>query len=197
MPNETILIADDDETILLSISQGLQTAGYSVLEAASGEHAITLCQEIAPDLAILDMSMDELSGLDVAEWLNINLPIPFIFLSGYNDLRTVQAATAAGALGYLVKPVTAQKLVPSVRAALARGKEIRQLRDNEQHLTLAVNNNREISVAIGMLMERHRISQQEAFERIRIAARGQRRKTREIADEIIMHKFDPLPAPEQ
>lgn len=185
MSNQTILLADDDPTILLALGYGLRAAGFNVIEAKDGDQAINLCREFKPDLLILDMNMENLSGLDVAEWLNLNLPTPFIFLSGYDDEEIVQAAAIAGALGYLVKPVSTQKLLPGIRAALLRGRELHKLRENEQHLTRAVNSNRDISIAMGILMQRLQIDKQDAFDIIRRSAREQRRKTQEIAADII------------
>lgn len=185
MTDETILLADDDPTILLAMGHGLRAAGFNVLEASDGDQAIELCRELKPDLVILDMNMDNLSGLDVAEWLNLNLPTPFIFLSGSDDEEIVHAAAIAGALGYLVKPVSPQKLLPGIRAALLRGRELHKLRESEQHLTRAVNGNRDISIAMGILMQRMQIDRQDAFEIIRRRAREQRRKTLEIAADII------------
>jgi len=186
---ETILLADDDRLILHTMARGLRGAGYTVIEADSGQSSIELCQEVLPDLAILDMRMKDLSGLDVAKWLNANMPTSFIFLSAYDDHETVQAATSLGALGYLVKPVSVQQMLPSIRAALARGEEIQQLKTTEQQLNHAINSSRDLSVAIGMLMERLDIGQQEAFEKIRQNAREQRCKTLQIAADIIRGKI--------
>lgn len=188
MPTETLLIADDDRVILFALAEGLRTAGYTVIEASSGERAIELCGDITHDLAILDVRMRGLSGLDVAKWLKENTPTPFIFLSAYDDRETVEGATTAGALGYLVKPVDIHQILPTIRAALKRGAEIRHLREIEKNLTCALNNNRDISVAMGMLMERHNIGQQEAFEKLRTTARSQRRKAAEVAGDIISGK---------
>lgn len=188
MPSETLLIVDDDRVILFSLAEGLRAAGYTVIEAGSGERAIEICGDITPDLAILDMRMRGLSGIEVAQWLRENTRTPFIFLSAYDDRETVEGATQAGALGYLVKPVDVQQILPGIRAALTRGAEICQLRDSEKNLTHALNRNREISVALGILMERHHIGQQDAFEMLRKTARDQRRKTADIAGEIIAGK---------
>jgi response regulator NasT len=189
MHTETLLIADDDRLILFSLAKGLRAAGYTVIEADSGERAIELCHDITPDLAILDMRMKGLSGLDVATWLNANTTTPFIFLSAYDDLEIVQDATSTGALGYMIKPIDVHQMLPGIRTALARGVEIRQLRENEQHLSHTLNNSRDISVAMGILMVRLNIGQQESFETIRRSARDQRRKTTEIAADIIIGKF--------
>jgi len=190
MNTETILLAEDDRLVLHTMAKGLRSAGYTVIEADCGECAIEFCRDITPDLAILDMQMKEISGLDVAKWLNENMSTPFMFLSAYDDKETVNAATTTGALSYLVKPVDVKQILPGIRTAIARGKEIRKLKETEQHLTTAVNNNREISVAMGILMERMHIGQQESFKLIRSSARDQRRKTIEIATDIISGKLD-------
>lgn len=188
MHNEIILIADDDRLILFSMAKSLRAVGYTVVEANSGEHAIDICRDITPDLAILDMRMKDVSGVDVGKWLNENTQTPFIFLSAYGDSEAVQSATSAGALGYLVKPADVHQILPTIRAALARGEEIRKLRETEQQLTHTLNNSRTLSVAIGILMERQNIGQQEAFETIRHIARNQRRNIQSVSNELINSK---------
>lgn len=189
MPTETLMIVDDDRVILFALADGLRAAGYTVIEANSGERAIEMCGDITPDLAILDMRMRGLSGLDVAKWLKENTQTPFVFLSAYDDRETVEGATTAGALGYLVKPVDIHHILPTIRAALTRGVEIRHLREMEKNLTCALNNSRDISVAMGILMERHNIGQQDAFEKLRGAARVQRRKAADVAGDVISGKI--------
>ena len=134
MEPTSILVVDDDRLILFTLAKGLRDAGFTVIEAGSGEQAIEMCADFTPDLAILDMRMPGLSGLDVARWLKENNGAPFIFLSAYDDQETVQLAVAEGALGYLVKPVDVPHVLPTLHAALARAKELHKLKQNEQHL---------------------------------------------------------------
>lgn len=185
MNQRSILVVDDDRLILFTLAKGLRDAGYTVIEADSGEQAIEMCTDISPDLAVLDIHMPGLSGLEVGQWLNEHTHTPFIFLSAYNDQTTVQQATDSGTLGYLVKPLDVGSILPTVQAALARAEDMRQLQQNEQHLNNALKGSRDISLAMGILMERKQIGQQEAFELVRGSARNQRRKTAEIAAEII------------
>lgn len=180
----TILVVDDDRLILFTLAKGLRDAGYTVIEADSGELAIEMCTDISPDLAVLDIHMPGLSGLEVGQWLKKHTCTPFIFLSAYNDQTTVRQATDSGALGYLVKPLDVDRILPTVQAALARAEDMHQLQQSEQHLNLALKSSRDISLAMGILMERKKIGQQEAFELLRGSARKQRRKTAEIAAEI-------------
>lgn len=180
----TILVVDDDRLILFTLAKGLRDAGYTVIEADSGELAIEMFTDISPDLAVLDIHMPGLSGLEVGQWLKVHTCTPFIFLSAYNDQTTVRQATDSGALGYLVKPLDVDRILPTVQAALARAEDMHQLQQSEQHLNLALKSSRDISLAMGILMERNHLNQQEAFELLRGSARKQRRKTAEIAAEI-------------
>ena len=185
MEQATILLTDDDRLILFSLAKGLRNAGFTVLEADSGENAIRVCENYTPDLVILDMRMGGISGMEVAEWLNIHKPTPFLFLSAYDDHETVHAASQAGALGYLIKPIEVSQLIPSIHTALIRSKEIARLETSCKQLSDTLNCSREISVAIGILMERLQLGQKEAFDHLRLLSRNQRRKTLEIAIEII------------
>ncbi|GAO37376.1 chemotaxis protein CheY [Sulfuricella sp. T08] len=184
----TILVVDDDRLILFTLAKGLRDAGYTVIEADSGEQAIEMCADISPDLAVLDIHMPGLSGLEVGQWLKEHTCTPFIFLSAYNDQATMRQATDSGALGYLVKPLDVDRILPTIQAALARAEDMHQLQQSEQHLNMALKSSRDISLAMGILMERNHINQQEAFELLRGSARNQRRKTAEIAVEIIAGK---------
>ncbi len=180
-----ILVVDDDRLVLATLSEGLRRAGYEVFEAQSGEEGKTYARELQPDIAILDMRMPGLSGIDVAQWLQENTRIPFLFLSAYGDKATVADGVGSGALGYLVKPLDIQQLIPAVEAALARSRDIQKLLDNGENLELALQQGRQISTAIGVLMERHRISEQGAFERLRVNARSSRSKVHALADQVI------------
>lgn len=180
-----ILVVDDDRLVLASLARSLRAAGYRVTEAASGENALALAEKTDPDLALLDMRMPGLSGLDVAARLAASHGVPFMFLSAYGDEEVVAQAAQNGALGYLVKPLDVLQIIPSIEAALARAAEIRALRENEAKLELSLESGREISTAVGVLMERRGLDREEAFETLREYARSQRRKLREVAAEIV------------
>lgn len=183
---KNLLLVDDDRLVLMVLAQGLSNAGYSVKTADSVEDAEALLSSgERPDLAILDVSMPGRSGLELAERLHSFDHIPFILLTAYSDKEIVEQAALNGALGYLVKPVDTPQLVPSIEAALARAKELRGLRTSEQQLQNALDNEREISIAIGITMVQHRLGRKTAFELLRKTARNQRCKLVELAAQII------------
>ena len=185
MLSATLLIADDDRLVLATLAEGLRRAGHTVLEAANGEEAIRLASEQRPDLAILDMRMPGRDGIDVAQWLREHTSVPFLFLSAYGDAAMVSAAVQAGALGYLVKPLDVQQILPSIDAAVTRGRELNSLLEEEAQLSAALRLNRQTSMAVGILMARHNLNEQEAFERLRAQARAQRRKLSDLALELV------------
>jgi response regulator NasT len=184
MTQAQLLLVEDDMLILRTMARGLRDAGYQVSEAESGEEAMRVCTELRPDLAILDINMRGISGLELARWLAPR-DIPFMFLSAYDDADFVHQAEQAGALGYLVKPLDVPRILPSLKTALARARDLAVLRESEEKLVAALQNSREISTAIGLLMERHELSAEQAFERLRAQARSQRIKVLEVARGLI------------
>lgn len=179
-----ILLVDDDRLVLASLSRGLKRAGFLVSEAASGEAALAVVEKTEPDLALLDVRMPGLSGLEVATRFSAR-GIPFLFLSAYGDPEVVALASQHGALGYLVKPLDLPQIIPSIHTALARARQIGALRKTSSELEESVQSGRDIGTAVGVLMERRGLDRKAAFDALREHARSQRRKLRDVAAEIV------------
>jgi len=180
-----ILVVDDDRLVLAALAEGLRGAGYRVTSSANGADALGVTARDRPDLALLDIRMPETDGIEVGRRLREQAGVPFLFLSAYGDPGIVQRAAEEGALGYLVKPLDIQQIVPAIEAALTRAGEISKLRESEAQLTTALAGSREISMAVGMLMTRDRINREQAFELLRSHARSQRRPLAELAKELL------------
>lgn len=182
-----ILLVDDDVLLLGLISQFLRTAGHDVRTATSAPMALDLLCDggRAPDLAIFDISMPGMSGLELAQHVRANTAIPFMFLSANGSAASVRQATANGAVGYLIKPVDFAQLAPAILAGLARGDEIRSLRESEGRLSQALLHGRETGMAVGVLMERYKTDRETAFRALRDHARAQQRKVSEVAAELL------------
>ncbi|MCW8889365.1 MAG: response regulator [Sedimenticola sp.] len=187
MTQYKILVADDDIFTLTSITSGLTKAGYEVISAPDGEQAVQLGLEERPDLAILDIRMPGISGIETARKLRQHGQINALFLSAYSDKDVVELATQEGALGYLVKPVNIQQLIPAIEAALKRSAEFHELQRKEVDLTDAINRNREISVAVGIYMERFSMDEQSAFDALRNYARFEQMKLAHLAKALLQN----------
>ncbi len=182
----TLLLVEDDRLILRTLADELAAAGFRILEADSGESAMTLCSEAnRPDLALLDMRLPGISGLDFAQWLKNTLDVPFLFLSAYGDPETVAGAVELGALGYLVKPLDTPQILPSISTALRRAREIQDMKQTGINLGAALKTSRSISMAIGLCMEKFGIGADESFEALRAYCRSNRKKMLDVADQIV------------
>ena len=180
-----ILVVDDDMPVLVLLTHNLRKAGYEVSEASNADDAFEIACNKSPDLALLDVHMPGMGGIELGKLLRERTGVPFMYLSGYGPAEIVAQASAQGALGYLVKPLDIQQILPSIAAALARASDIRKLQDSETQLSHALAGTREISMAAGILMERARLDHDEAFETLRNYARTQRRKVQDVAKDLI------------
>lgn len=181
----TILVVDDDRLVRVTIAAGLREHGYGVIEAESGEDGLMLALTQAVDLALLDVKMGGMSGIELAEQLRKRTAIPSVFLSAYGDADLVRQASEHGALGYLVKPVDPSRIVPAIETALARAHELDELRRAQSSMAAELAGAREVSIATGILLERMHVDRANAFELLRRHARSQRRKLREVAADVV------------
>jgi DNA-binding response OmpR family regulator len=130
---ERILIVDDDPGIRMVLHGVLESAGYRVEEAGSGESAIAHLAEAGTDLLLVDLQMGELDGLGLVQWVRANRPdLAMVILTGFPTVDTAIAALREKVDDYLVKPADPEAIRQAVRQALAR----RQA-DRSQSATLA------------------------------------------------------------
>ena len=119
----TVLVADDDPDILGMLVLRLEQAGHRVLAVPDGPTALAEVRRVAPDLAVLDVAMPGLSGLDVCRVLHedpATAAIPVVLLTARAEDGDVEAGWAAGAADYIVKPPSLADLVTRIDALLAR-----------------------------------------------------------------------------
>ena len=185
-PGRRLLLVDDDRLVLATLASGLAAEGYAVTTAESAEEAEAwLAGGARPDLAILDVRMPGQGGLALAQRLHEFEHIPFMMLSAYSDLHLVAQAIASGALGYAVKPQDLAHLVPAIETALARANELQTLRETRQQLQAALDAERNISVAVGIIMMQQHCQRSDAFDLLRQSARRQRCKLVALAEQTI------------
>jgi response regulator NasT len=181
-----LLLVDDNRLVLATLCRGLEGAGYVVVKAESvAEAEDLLASGIRPDLAIVDVMMPERSGLELADRLHNLDHIPFILLTAMADAHTVEQGSLEGAMAYLVKPVDVPQLVPAIEAALARAADLQGLRKAQRQLQTALEADREINVAIGIVMVTQGLKRAAAFDHLRKTARTRRIKLLVLAEELI------------
>ncbi len=181
----TLLLVDDDRLALATTAQGLRQMGYAVVTADSPEQALRSAADASFHLAVLDMRMPGLSGIELAHLLERRHGLRSLFLSAHGERHEVSDAIAQGALGYLVKPVDPARMVPTIEAALARARDLDALQAAKQQLEHALAGDRVVSVAVGLRMAREGLSEQAAFAALRDEARRQRRKLQDFCTELV------------
>jgi len=126
-PAKTILVVDDNEIVIKTISLKLQGAGYRVVTAMDGSEAVAPARKERPDLILLDISFPpnvggvEWDGFRIMEWfhrLDTVKKIPIIIITGSEDPKSKERATQSGAVAYFQKPLEHDYLLKVVRATL-------------------------------------------------------------------------------
>ncbi|OGA16625.1 MAG: hypothetical protein A3I63_11385 [Betaproteobacteria bacterium RIFCSPLOWO2_02_FULL_66_14] len=181
-----LLLVDDDRLVLATLARNLRDAGYDAETADSGEAALELAASLRFDLAVLDIRMAGLSGIETAQRLRAEHAIPAMFLSAYGERELVQQAVTGGGLGYVLKPVDMPQLIPAIETARARARDLAALLEEQSHFERTLAGGRRTNVAIGILMERHRLDEAAAFEVLRNGARSARRKLEDHAGDLVM-----------
>lgn len=163
----TILVVDDDRLVLATLAHGLSQAGYDVIDADNGDDAILLAREHRPDLALLDIRMQGMSGFDVAAYLREYCQIPLMFLSAFADEQTAAQVKALGAVAYLVKPLDIGQILPVVDTAFANlVVRVDAAPVAAEAAPVEVLPSPEVMMAIGVLMHRFSLTRAAAFERL-------------------------------
>ena len=185
-PKPLALLAEDETIIRLDICKILERAGYEVVaQARDGEEAVELARQFEPDIAIMDMKMPKLDGIEAARRILDERPIPIVMLTAYGQQELVSRAVEAGVFGYLVKPFREQDLLPAIETARARHEELAALREEAESLTEALAARKAIERAKGLLMEKEGLSEQDAFARLRKASQVSGRPLRVVAEAVV------------
>jgi response regulator NasT len=179
------LIVEDDRLVRAGLAEGLERAGYAVSVAASGEEALELVDRADPQLIVMDICLPGISGIEAARRILAERQVPLIFLTAFDQGDALGEAITLGGMTYLLKPITVKQLIPTVQNALARASDLNALRQTKHHLGRALQQSREVSMAVGMLIERHGVSAEEAFEVLRRHARDTRRNMADVARDVI------------
>ena len=183
--------------IRLDLKTMLEGIGHCVVgEAEDGEKACYLARSLRPDLLILDVMMPKMSGLDVAEIASKERLGAVMLLTAYSDVPMIEQAGRIGVVAYLVKPFRQQELHPAIEIALARYREMLALSGALDAAQDQMETSRQIGRAKRILMERHSITDQEAYRRLQSQALTANRPLREIAEAILLTENLGSPLPE-
>ncbi len=184
MAEARILVAEGNELAASALEDQLRSLGYGIVGIArNGGDVVRMCREHRPDLLIVDMQLPELGS----DWMRqvAETSTPVVMITSSSDTEGVRQAEQAGALAYLVKPVNPEELPPAIDVALARHRELQQLREHVHGLKDTIDSHKVIERAKGILMKRLNISDREAEERIRQRGTEKQVPIKDIAQAIV------------
>ncbi len=181
------LICEDVGVTVMQIRKALQKAGYEVVgEAVEGRQAIDLAKELQPDLILMDINMPgATNGIEATREILEMMTVPIIMLTAYSDDNSVDAALDAGACGYLVKPITSEQLLPNIRTCIARFQALQDALKETSDLKDALETRKLVERAKGILVERRKISEADAFRAMQKMSRDKCQSMKITAQEII------------
>ena len=190
-----VVIAEDEAIIRLDLKEILEEEGYEVVgETGRGDEAVDLVRQHHPELAILDIKMPGLDGLTAAKEITGERLAAVLILTAFSQRNLIEEARDAGALAYLIKPFTQAELVPAIEVALGRFREMQAIKESNSTLEEQLATRRVVDRAKGILMDDHGLKESEAFDFIQKTAMRDRRKMRDIAQDVIDGGLRP-PAP--
>jgi two-component system nitrogen regulation response regulator NtrX len=144
----TILVVDDEETIIQSLNGILTDEGYDVVSANSGADALEKIEEVMPELVLLDIWMPGIDGIEVLVKIKETSPnLPVVMMSGHGTIETAVKATKLGAYDFIEKPLSLEKVLLCVNNALDYSRleeEISLLKEKERHKYKITGNSKTI-----------------------------------------------------
>jgi AmiR/NasT family two-component response regulator len=186
MESLRVLIAEDEALTRTILRARLEKLGHQVVaEAENGVQAVEAARVHKPDAIIMDIRMPEMDGIEAARQIVGETPCAILFLTAFSDEQLVEQAGETGALAYLMKPFRKEDLAPALEVAVRRFRQIQNQSKEIEELKESLEARKLIERAKGILMDRHGLTEDEAFKRIHFQARNQNKKMKEIAQSII------------
>jgi response regulator NasT len=182
------VIADDEPLIKMDIREILELNGYDVVgEALDGFDAVELCRAHHPDFVIMDVKMPLLDGIKAAEIINREkLAGCVLLLTAYSDKSMAAEASRAEVMGYLVKPIDENALIPAIEVALHKRGEIEKIHEEYEKAKQALESRKVLDRAKGILMDGKGMSEMSAYHYIRKVAMDKECTIAQVAEMIVL-----------
>lgn len=180
-----VLVAEDESLIRMDVVATLSEAGFEVVgEASDGEEALSLAEQLKPDVVVMDIKMPKLDGISAAEKLS-EAKIPVVLLTAFSQTELVTRATEAGAMAFITKPFKPADLIPAIQIAIARSEEIAALEQEISDLSDRLETRKLMDRAKGLLMSKMKLSEPDAFRWIQKASMDRRLSMAQVAKAVI------------
>ena len=190
LPRPRVVVAEDEAIIRLDIVQTLTENGFDcVAQASDGAQAVEQAVALQPDLVLMDIKMPGTDGLQAAEMLS-EYKIPVVLLTAFSSPDLVDRASAAGVYNYVVKPFNPENLIPGLKIALSLHSRISQAAQDVEQMAEKLESRKLVDRAKGLLTEKMKMNEPEAFRWIQKASMDRRLTMRQVAETVIEQLSD-------
>jgi response regulator NasT len=194
-----VIIAEDEAIVRLDIKEILLSAGYEVVgETGRGDEAVSLAAETTPDLAILDVKMPGMSGIQAAREMTRDAKVAVMVLTAFSQRELIEEARDAGVAAYLVKPFRREELLNAVDTVLASCREewaidaeVESFGSGESAAEDKIATRRLVEEAKSALIQKSAMTEADAFGFIQRTAMRTRSRMREVARQVIEGSLSP------
>jgi response regulator NasT len=181
----TVVVAEDEAIIRLDIVETLTESGFDVIgQAGDGAEAVRLALELKPNLVLMDIKMPGTDGLQAAEILAEH-KVPVVLLTAFSSPELVERASEAGVFSYVVKPFNPSNLIPALRIALSLHERMATAANEVDEITEKLETRKLVDRAKGLLTEKMKLNEPEAFRWIQKASMDRRLSMKQVAQTVI------------
>jgi response regulator NasT len=181
----SVVVAEDEAIIRLDIVETLTESGFDVIgQAGDGAEAVRLALELKPNLVLMDIKMPGTDGLQAAEILAEH-KVPVVLLTAFSSPELVERASEAGVYSYVVKPFNPSNLIPALRIALSLHERMATAANEVDEITEKLETRKLVDRAKGLLTEKMKLNEPEAFRWIQKASMDRRLSMKQVAQTVI------------
>jgi response regulator NasT len=181
----SVVVAEDEAIIRLDIVETLTESGFDVIgQAGDGAEAVRLALELKPNLVLMDIKMPGTDGLQAAEILAEH-KVPVVLLTAFSSPELVERASEAGVYSYVVKPFNPSNLIPALRIALSLHERMTNAANEVDEITEKLETRKLVDRAKGLLTEKMKLNEPEAFRWIQKASMDRRLSMKQVAQTVI------------
>lgn len=181
-----IVIADDEMIICMDLKEILEEAGHEVIGmAADGAEALKLVKEKKPDVAILDIQMPEIDGLQVAKLIAHDYIAPVVLLTAFGEEETIEKAKKSDVFGYVVKPAEERTLLPAIEIAVSQFQTKNEIVNKVKNMERELAARKVIERAKGLLMTNYGLTEEIAYKKMQQISMKRGKPIEIIAEKIV------------
>ena len=187
-----IVIAEDESIIRMDLRESLEEEGYVVVaDVGRGDLAIDAVRSHRPDVAIFDIKMPGVDGLEAARVVSGERVCPVVMLTAFSQREVIEQARDAGALAYIVKPFQRTDLVPAIELAIARFRETQELAEERDLLGNQLELRKVIDRAKGTLQDQFSMTEAAAYVFLQQTAMTSRLRMVDVARGVLDGSIKP------